>query len=170
MWVPAATFPRHRLHPSTTSATSMSSARSAMTAASCSRSIRLPMVRNLPVVLHTHDDDGRWPSVPTPNHQDVDLSQDVCGQTQNHLPCATEKWRRCCNAWTPTHYRQGDVECITAMEKRLRVRFHIIRNGRIENVGKYQSCMFFKLRIIWKQTVLLYDQQRDEILWQCVDH
>ena len=56
------------------------------------------------------------------------------------------------------------------INRELRVRFHIIRNGRIENVGKYQSCMFFKLRIIWKQTVLLYDQQRDEILWQCVDH
>ena len=35
----------------------------------------------------------------------------------------------------------------------LRVRFHIIRNARIENVGKYQSCMVSKLRIIWKQTV-----------------
>ena len=37
----------------------------------------------------------------------------------------------------------------------LRVRFHIIRNARIENVGKSQSCMVSKLRIIWKQTVLL---------------
>ena len=35
----------------------------------------------------------------------------------------------------------------------LRVRFHIIRNACIENVGKYQSCMVSKLRIIWKQTV-----------------
>ena len=35
----------------------------------------------------------------------------------------------------------------------LRVRFHIIRNARIENVGKSQSCMVSKLRIIWKQTV-----------------
>ena len=35
----------------------------------------------------------------------------------------------------------------------LRVRFHIIRNARIENVGKFQSCMVSKLRIIWKQTV-----------------
>ena len=31
------------------------------------------------------------------------------------------------------------------------VRFHILRNARIENVGKYQSCMVSKLRIIWKQ-------------------
>ena len=31
------------------------------------------------------------------------------------------------------------------------VRFHIIRNARIENVGKSQSCMVSKLRIIWKQ-------------------
>ena len=30
------------------------------------------------------------------------------------------------------------------------VRFHIIRNARIENVGKSQSCMVSKLRIIWK--------------------
>ena len=30
--------------------------------------------------------------------------------------------------------------------------FHIIRNARIENVGKYGSCMFSKLRMIWKQT------------------
>ena len=34
------------------------------------------------------------------------------------------------------------------------MRFHIIRNGRIENVGKSQSCMVSKLRIIWKQTVV----------------
>ena len=31
------------------------------------------------------------------------------------------------------------------------VRFHIIRNARIENVGKSQSCMVSKLPIIWKQ-------------------
>ena len=35
----------------------------------------------------------------------------------------------------------------------LRVRLHIIRNEKIENVGKYQSCMVSKLRIICKQTV-----------------
>ena len=33
------------------------------------------------------------------------------------------------------------------------MRFHIIRNTRIENIGKYQSCIVSKLRIIWKQTV-----------------
>ena len=33
------------------------------------------------------------------------------------------------------------------------MRFHIIRNARIENVGKSQSCMVSNLRIIWKQTV-----------------
>ena len=32
------------------------------------------------------------------------------------------------------------------------VRFHINRNARIESVGKYQSCMVSKLRIIWKRT------------------
>ena len=35
----------------------------------------------------------------------------------------------------------------------VRVRFQIIRNERVENVGKSQSCMVYKLRIIWKQTV-----------------
>ena len=35
----------------------------------------------------------------------------------------------------------------------IRVRFHIIRNARIEKVGKSQSCMVSKLRIICKQTV-----------------
>ena len=34
----------------------------------------------------------------------------------------------------------------------IQVRFQIIRNARIENVGKYQSCMVSKLRIIWKRT------------------
>ena len=36
----------------------------------------------------------------------------------------------------------------------VRVRFQTIGNARIENVGKYQSCMVSKLPIIWKQTVL----------------
>ena len=35
----------------------------------------------------------------------------------------------------------------------VRVRVHIIGNAHIENVGKYQSCMVSKVRIIWKQTV-----------------
>ena len=35
-----------------------------------------------------------------------------------------------------------------------RVRFHIIRNARIENVGTYQSCMVSKLWSIGKQTVM----------------
>ena len=35
---------------------------------------------------------------------------------------------------------------------RLRVRFQIIRNARTSNVGKSQSCMVSKLRIIWKRT------------------
>ena len=37
--------------------------------------------------------------------------------------------------------------------KDVRVRFHIIRNARIENVGQSQSCMVSNLRIIRKQTV-----------------
>ena len=34
----------------------------------------------------------------------------------------------------------------------LRVRFHIIGNARIKNVGKSQSCLVSKLPIIWKRT------------------
>ena len=40
-----------------------------------------------------------------------------------------------------------------AAVRTVRVRFHIIRNARIENVAKSQSCMVSKLRIVWKQTV-----------------
>ena len=32
------------------------------------------------------------------------------------------------------------------------MRFHIIRNAYIQNVGQSQSCMVYKLRIIWKRT------------------
>ena len=41
----------------------------------------------------------------------------------------------------------------TAIYADLRVRFHVIRNESIQLVGKSQSCMVSKLRIIWKQTV-----------------
>ena len=40
-------------------------------------------------------------------------------------------------------------------ESQVRVRFQIIGNARIENVGKYQSYMVSKLPIIWKQTVYI---------------
>ena len=33
-------------------------------------------------------------------------------------------------------------------ESQLRVRFDIIRNERIENVGKYQSCVVSKIRFL----------------------
>ena len=42
---------------------------------------------------------------------------------------------------------------ITLWRGHIRVRFCIIVNARIENVGKSQSCMVSKLPIIWKQTV-----------------
>ena len=48
----------------------------------------------------------------------------------------------------------GRSSRIVATATVIRVRFHIIRNARIENVGKSQSCMVSKLRIIWKQTVV----------------
>ena len=54
----------------------------------------------------------------------------------------------------------------------VRVRFHIyiyiIRNVRIENVGKSQPCMFSKLRIIWKQTVRT--QRNERIHADKIDH
>ena len=37
--------------------------------------------------------------------------------------------------------------------RHIRVRFQIIGNARITNVGKSQSCMVSTLPIIWKQTV-----------------
>ena len=36
----------------------------------------------------------------------------------------------------------------------VRVRLNIIRNDLIKNVGKFQSCMFSKLRIIFKRIVV----------------
>ena len=57
---------------------------------------------------------------------------------------------------TSAAVRGGDYSCDSEEERaeELRVCFQIIRNARIENVGKFQSCMVSKLRIIWKQTVL----------------
>ena len=52
-----------------------------------------------------------------------------------------------------THCSNAPVAAALPTLHLLRVRFHNIRNVRIENVGKYQSCMVSKLRIIWKQTV-----------------
>ena len=46
----------------------------------------------------------------------------------------------------------------------VRVRFHIIRNARTENVGKSQSCMVSNLRIIWKQTV--FGSRLSERYWR----
>ena len=50
----------------------------------------------------------------------------------------------------------ADPSVVEVKEERamVRVRFRIIRNVRIANVGKYQSCMVSKLRITWKQTVV----------------
>ena len=48
--------------------------------------------------------------------------------------------------------RQQQQQAQGGREHLLRVRLHIIRNERLENIGKSQSCMFSKLRIIWKQT------------------
>ena len=45
----------------------------------------------------------------------------------------------------------GVIDGGRAGERLLRVRFQIIGNARIKNVGKSQSCMVSKLPIIWKQ-------------------
>ena len=59
------------------------------------------------------------------------------------------RWRlRRANLYNKTREAQRH-SCAT-----VRVRFHIIRNACIENVGKSQSCMVSKLRIVWKQTVV----------------
>ena len=46
-----------------------------------------------------------------------------------------------------------EKENVAMAVQKVLVRFQIIRNARIERVGKSQSCMVCKLRIIWKQTV-----------------
>ena len=53
----------------------------------------------------------------------------------------------------PQGNSRADASPPPARQPAVRVRFHIIRNARIDNVGKSQSCMVSKLRIIWKQTV-----------------
>ena len=40
------------------------------------------------------------------------------------------------------------------------VRFHVIRNARISNVGESQSCMVSKLRMMWKQGVVQANADR----------
>ena len=49
----------------------------------------------------------------------------------------------------------GPIRPVSSVALVVRVRFQIIGNARIENVGKSQSCMVSKLPIIWKQTVQL---------------
>ena len=43
----------------------------------------------------------------------------------------------------------------------VRVRFHIVGNARIKNVGKYQSCMACKLRIIFREAMAHTFNNRD---------
>ena len=75
---------------------------------------------------------------------------------EKHKDARAEQRQRRKNRLMQTHavdrnfqFTTGDIEDHID----IRVRFHIIRNARIENVGKYQSCMVSKVRIIWKQTV-----------------
>ena len=56
--------------------------------------------------------------------------------------------------WTAQRFRHGQLgmwlcSILIIQIWTYQVRFHIIRNARIENVGKSQSCMVSKLRIIW---------------------
>ena len=64
--------------------------------------------------------------------------------------------------WTMCQSTESSVEVSFWMT--LLVRFHIIRNARIENVGKSQSCMVSKLRIIWKQQQLALDPSSRQAL------
>ena len=70
-------------------------------------------------------------------------------QTRKNDATSCIRQRKCARALV---HSIGCSVCIAIMPG-VRVRFHIIRNARIENVGKSQSCMVSKLRIIWKQTV-----------------
>ena len=60
--------------------------------------------------------------------------------------------------WKLLRREKGKSEvAMTIMTPRviaIRVRCHIIRHAHMENVGKSQSCMVSKLRIIWKQTAV----------------
>ena len=62
--------------------------------------------------------------------------------------------RQALTAWEQ-QYSEMLEQALRDQEKKqqVRVRFHIICNARTENVGKYQSCMVSKLRMIWKQQV-----------------
>ena len=82
--------------------------------------------------------------------------------TLAYSPCwqstlACHAFLSCCAQCAPVSLSAGTPpqkkENAQASSSTVRVRFHIIRNARIENVGKSQSCMVSKLRIIWKQTV-----------------
>ena len=71
-----------------------------------------------------------------------------------HLPCVRIMCAVC------AHYvrimrerRTVDVFHLSLLLMHVRVRFHIIRNARMEHVAKYHSCMISNLRIILKQTV-----------------
>ena len=98
----------------------------------------------------------------TPNDGDALLSRarvigwdDRWAESHEHMVNASQA--------APTHGKLGKTLGATLgyagwhkdypVTNAIRVRFHIIRNAYIENVGKSQSCMVSKLRIIWKQTV-----------------
>ena len=51
------------------------------------------------------------------------------------------------------------IDCTSREIRQIRVRFHIIGNDIIKNVGKSQSCMVSKLPIAWKQTVRIYNPE-----------
>ena len=79
----------------------------------------------------------------------AELSFGMLSRVLTAVAAATSAHPTTTTAVTPTTTTSAEAAS-------LRVRFHIIRNARIDNVGKSRSCMVSKVRIIWKQTV---DQQ-----------
>ena len=59
--------------------------------------------------------------------------------------------------------------CVLATSSDIRVRFHIICIARTKNVGKYQSCMVYNLRIIWKRTRIIADVLKLEATARGID-
>ena len=53
----------------------------------------------------------------------------------------------------------------SALAAQIQVRIHIIRNARIDNVGKSQSCMVSKVRIIWIQKEASTTDPRQGVLF-----
>ena len=73
----------------------------------------------------------------------------------SRLQCLCDGWplRAEGHQTSPSSHEKHQRPPGTTTNRTIRVRFQIIGNARIENVGRSQSCMVSKLRIVWKQTI-----------------